>query len=74
VQRGEDGDLQRIDGQGAGRDLAHFRIDVFGQRENIVVVPVRTDIVGLIVDFDTDRLFGRAVFVFAVGHKKPISG
>src|SRR5438046_10179796 len=61
MQGGEDGDLERIDGKGARRDLAHLAVDILSEVENILVIAVRTDAVGLVVDLDSDGLFGHMV-------------
>jgi hypothetical protein len=52
VQRGEDGDFQRVDRQSARRDLAHPAVDKFGELNNVFSVAVRPNVVGLVVDLN----------------------
>src|SRR2546421_3807589 len=54
VERGEDRNFARIDGQSAGRNLAHAPVNVFGQLFQVLRIAVRAHGIRLIVDFDLD--------------------
>src|SRR5882672_967766 len=54
MQRGQDGYLERIDRQGAGRDLAHAAIDKVSELHEVFGVAVRADVISLVVDFNSD--------------------
>jgi len=54
VQRRENRYLQRVDRQSTRRDLAHATVDELGKLDDVLSVAVRPDVVGLIVNLDTD--------------------
>ena len=54
MQRGKDRDLQRIDRQSAGGNLAHPAINKIGELSEVFRVAVRANIVSLIVDLDSE--------------------
>src|ERR1051325_5521879 len=59
VERGEDGDLKRIDRQSSRGDFAHAAVNELRQPDDVLAVAVGADVVGLVVDFDPD---GRRAF------------
>src|ERR1700752_293576 len=54
VQRRKDCDLQRVDCQRAGRDFPHPAVDEFCELNNVFRIAIRPDVVGLIIDFNSD--------------------
>src|SRR6266849_5915821 len=54
VKRGEDRNFARINGQSAGRNLAHALVYVFGQLFEVFRITVRAHGIGLVVDFNLD--------------------
>src|SRR5262249_12662117 len=66
VQGGEDGDFQRVDRQSARRDLAHAAVDKLCELDDVFSVAVRPDVVGLIINLDTDG--GTTTRGFHSGH------
>src|SRR5205085_11736345 len=59
VERGEDGNLERIDRQRPGGDFTHAPVDELRQPDDVLAIAVGADVVGLIIEFDPD---GRRAF------------
>src|SRR6185503_18736144 len=43
-----------VDGKSSRRDLAHAAVDEFGELDDVFSVAIRPDIVGLIINLDTN--------------------
>src|SRR5437667_10053505 len=54
IERGEERNFERINGQSAGRNLAHAQVNVFGQFFEVLRIAVRAHGIRLVVDFDFD--------------------
>src|SRR5688572_6158124 len=65
---GKDSDLQRIDRQRPGRDLAHLSVDVIRKVHDVFIITVGTDTVILVIDLDPDRLLSRFSFTSSSDH------
>src|SRR5258706_5862617 len=52
VKRSQDRNFARINGQSAGRNLAHALVNVFSQLFEVLWIAVRSDGIGLVVNFD----------------------
>src|SRR5689334_1367330 len=69
VQRREDGDLQRVDGKRARRDLSHPAVDKLRELNDVFGVAVGTDVIGLVVNLDPNcRTAGRAFHTAFIDH------
>jgi hypothetical protein len=62
VQRGENCDFQGVDRQCAGRDLSHPAVDEFRELNNVFSIAVRPNVVGLIVDLNSNGGTAGATF------------
>src|SRR5205085_6543683 len=61
VERGEDSDFERVNGERARRDFAHAAIHELGELRDVLAVAVRADVVNLIVNLHADRRRARLI-------------
>ena len=72
VERGEDRDFQRVDGEGAGRDLSHPAVDEFSQLNDVFGITIRPDVVGLIINLNSNRRTAGTGFILPLLIMRPI--